>query len=352
MSKLPILKVGHVGHDHHTALYVAAQNSEMFKKDYGLYLQEMRPKELYALIDGKKKIAEIELYKVGGGSKMPTAMDQGMFDLGFGGVAAVAFHVDKQRPMKIISPLHSKGDMLVVGKNLSSTDWQSFIEEVKARPDPLKVGFKAPKAVALLIFQEALKEVGLSYTYDASELDKDVLLMNLKSAKQLNPSLNNDIIDAYVCNNPFCAIAEDKGIGRCIADLNELPPGLWKDHPCCMIGAMNKVVQEKRDEVIKFLELIVIATDYMNADQSIAVNSASKWIGTSIKVEQASIPTSGYLTEPNEVWMNGIYTWARQMERLGHIKGQLKGKSDQEISDLLLDMSLINEARKNVAKRK
>ncbi len=44
---------------------------------------------------------------------MPTAMDQGMFDVGLGGVVAIAFHVDKGRPMKIISPLHSKGDMLV-----------------------------------------------------------------------------------------------------------------------------------------------------------------------------------------------------------------------------------------------
>ncbi|HDH57353.1 MAG TPA: hypothetical protein ENF16_01970 [Bacteroidetes bacterium] len=348
----PVLKVGHVGHDHHTALYVAALNGDMFKKDYGLYLKEVRPKQLYQLYDGDELVCELELFKAGGGSKMPTAMDQGMFDVGFGGVAAVAFHVDKGRPMKIISPLHSKGDMLVVSADLAPNNWDEFVEFTKNRKEPLRVGFKAPKAIALLIFQAALDEVGVSYTHDASKRDADILFINMKGAGHLNPGLQNDIIDAYVCNNPFCAIAEEKGMGRCIADLNDLPPGLWKDHPCCMIAAMDDVIEKKRDLVVKFLELITIATDYMNENPDIAIQSASQWIGTSLEVEKKSIPTSSYLTDPNEVWMKGIHTWVKTMEDLGHIKGQLAGKTNEEINELLLDLSLINEARANVAARR
>ncbi len=353
-KKTPVLKVGHVGHDHHTALYVAALNGDMFKKDYGIYLKEVRPKTLYELYDGKKLICELELYKAGGGSKMPTAMAQGTFDVGFGGVAAVAFFTDKGTPMKIISPLHNKGDMLVVGKNLrdKTTDWKGFVDYVKKCDAPVKVGFKAPKAIALLIFQAAMDHEGIDYTYDAKNTKADVLLVNMKGAKQLNPGLRDGIIDAYVCNNPFCALAEEKNIGKCIADLNDLPPGLWKDHPCCCIGAMNDVVKEKRKQVVKFLELIVIATDYMNRDQDIAVQSASKWIGTSIAVEENSIPTSGYSTDPDEKWLQGICTWAKAMDDLGHIKGSLHKKSDKEICDTLLDLSLIKEARANVAKRR
>ncbi len=352
-AKTPVLKVGHVGHDHHTALYVAALNGDMFKKDYGLYLKEIKSKLLYELYDGDKLVCELELYKVGGGSKMPTAMAQGTFDIGFGGVAAVAFFVDKSTPMKIISPLHSKGDMLVVSSDLPPNSWDEFVQYVKDRDEPLRMGFKAPKAIALLIFQAAMNEVGISYTTKVSDLDVDVHLINMKGAGHLTPGLQNDIIDAFVCNNPFCAIAEEKGLGKSIADLNDLPPGMWKDHPCCMIAAMNDVVKEKRELVVKFLELIVIATDYMNKDQQIAVESASKWIGTSIEVEQSSIPTSLYTTDPDdEVWLNGIYTWAHAMEDLGHLKGELLNKSNEEIDDLLLDFSLIKEARANVSKRK
>ena len=351
-SDIPVLKVGHVGHDHHTALYVAAQNEELFKRDYGLYLKEIRPKQLYELFDGDKLICEVELYKAGGGSKMPTDMAQGIFDVGFGGVAAVAFFVDKGTAMKIISPLHSKGDMLVVGPNVPATDWDSFVKFCKGRDEPLRIGYKKPKAIAQLIFEGAMREEGITYTHDARNRDAEVLLVNMKGAGHLNPGLQNTIIDAYVCNNPFCAIAEDKGIGRCIADLNDLPPGLWKDHPCCMIAAMEEVIKTKRAELVKFLELIVIATDYINANQAIAVKSASDWIGTSIAVEEKSIPTSGYLTEPNKTWLQGIYTWARSMDELGHIKGALRGKTDQQVYDLLLDLSLIEEARANVAKKR
>ena len=344
--------MGHVGHDHHTALYVAALNGDLFKKDYGLYLKEVREKELYELYDEKKLVCELELYKAGGGSMMPTDMAQGVFDVGFGGLAAVAFFVDKGTPMKIISPLHSKGDMLVVNKDFPADSWKSFVTHVKSREKPIKMGFKAPKAIALLIFETALKEEGLSFTYDANDKDSKVLLMNLKGAKNLNPALANGIIDGYVCNNPFCAFAEEKGTGRCIADLNDLPPGLWKDHPCCIIAAMESVIKEKRKELVKFLELMTIATDYINKDSRIAVESASKWIGTSITVEEMSIPTSSYLTEPNETWMNGTYIWAKAMDDLGHIKGSLSKKSKTEIENLLLDLSLINEARKNVERRK
>ncbi|MBL7191923.1 ABC transporter substrate-binding protein [bacterium] len=350
--EIPVLKVGHVGHDHHTALYVAALNGEKFRNEFGLYLKEIRPKKLYELYDGKKLICEVELYLAGGGSKMPTAMDQGMFDVGFGGVAAVAFHVDKGRPMKIISPLHNKGDMLVVGKDMPVDSWESFVKYVKTSKEPLKVGFKAPKAIALLIFQAALDEVGIKYTEDAADRSAGILLMNLKGAAHLNPALENGIINAYVCNNSYCAIAEEKAIGKCIADLDDLPPGLWKDHPCCMIAAMDKVISEKREIVTKFLELIVIATNYMNEDQQIAINSASQWIGTSIEVESKSIPTSGYSTNPDEKWLQGIYTWAHTMDELGDIKEQLKGKTNEEIHELLLDLSIIEQARRNVEKRR
>ena len=84
-AETPVLKVGHVGHDHHSALYVAAKAGEAFKDPYGIWFKEVRDKDLYELYDGDDLVAEVELYKAGGGSKMPTMMSQGAFDVGFGG---------------------------------------------------------------------------------------------------------------------------------------------------------------------------------------------------------------------------------------------------------------------------
>ena len=348
-KKAPVLKVGYAGHDHQSALYVACYQAEKTKKDCGVYLKEVNPKKHYEMYKGKKKIADVEIFKSGGGSKIPTMMSQGHFEVGFGGVAPVAFFVDKGSPLKIIAPLHTKGDMLVVAPDSPVDSWEAFVKWVKEKKEPVKVGFKKPVAVAKLIFESALKSAGLSYSGDASKKDIEVLMVNMKGQQNLNPGLKNKIIDAYVANNPSCAIAENKGMGKIVADLNDLPPGIWKDHPCCCIAANNKAMKEKKDLIKDFLKLIILATNYMNEQQEeIAVKDASKWLGTSIEVEKASIPTSGYTTLPSDDWKKKMYVWIDAMNGMGKLNGGLKGKKGKAVDPLLFDFSLLEVAAKEL----
>jgi NitT/TauT family transport system substrate-binding protein len=60
-DEAPTLKIGYVGHDHQTALYIACLEGEKFEKDYNLYLKPVKEKEFYELIDRGKKIANVEL---------------------------------------------------------------------------------------------------------------------------------------------------------------------------------------------------------------------------------------------------------------------------------------------------
>ena len=212
--EIQVLKVGFVGHDHQSALYVACLEHERTKEDAGVWLKEAEYKKHYELIKKGKKIADIELYLSGGGSKMPTLMSQGHFEVGFGGVAAVAFFTDKGSPMKIIAPLHTKGDMLVLQPDNPVKSWEEFVVWAKKSKEPIRIGFKNPVAIAKLIFERALMEEGLTYTSDKSDRTKDVLMILLKGERNLVPGLQNKIIDGYVSNNPWCAIAETKEIGR------------------------------------------------------------------------------------------------------------------------------------------
>ncbi len=348
-EKMPVLKVGYAGHDHQSALYVACLEAEKTKKDCGVYLKEVNPKKHYEMYKGTKKIADVEIFKAGGGSKIPTMMSQGHFEVGFGGVAAFAFFVDKGSPLKIVSPLHTKGDMLVVPPDSKVDSWKSFAAWVKEQKEPVKVGFKKPVAVAKLIFESALKAEGISYTGDASKKDVKVLMVNMKGQQNLNPGLKNGTINAYVANNPSCAIAESKGLGKVVADLNDLPPGIWKDHPCCGIAANTKALKEKPGLVKELLKLIILATNYMNEQQDeIAVKDASKWLGTSIAVEKASIPTSGYTTVPSDDWKKKMYVWVNTMQGMGKLKGGLKGKKDAAVDPLLFDFGLLEKAAKEL----
>lgn len=348
-KKAPVLKVGYAGHDHQSALYVACYQAEKTKKDCGVYLKEVDPKKHYEMYKGDEKVADVEIFKAGGGSKIPTMMSQGHFEIGFGGVAPFAFFVDKGTPLKIISPLHTKGDMLVVPPDSPVDSWKAFVKWVKEKKEPVKVGFKKPVAVAKLIFESALKAEGISYSGDASKKDIEVLMINMKGQENLNPGLKNKVIDAYVANNPSCAIAESKGLGKVVADLNDLPPGIWKDHPCCAIAANTKSMTEKKDIIKDFLKLIILATNYMNEQQEeIAVKDASKWLGTSIEVEKASIPTSGYTTLPSADWKKKMYVWVDAMNEMNKLNGSLKGKKAKAIDPILFDFSLLEVAAKEL----
>jgi NitT/TauT family transport system substrate-binding protein len=346
--EIQVLKVGYVGHDHQSALYVAALQHERTKADAGVWLKEMAPRKHYELMKKDKKIADIELYISGGGSKMPTLMSQGHFEVGFGGVAAVAFFTDKGSPMKIVAPLHTKGDMLVVTPDNPVASWSEFVAWAKKSEEPIRIGFKNPVAVAKLIFERALEEEGLSYTSDKSERDKDILMVHMKGEKNLVPGLQNDIIDGYVSNNPWCAIAENKGVGKCVADLNDLPPGIWKNHPCCCIAATDSAMVQKNDIIKEFLKLIILATQYANDDPDMHVKNASEWIGTSAEVEAISLPTSGFTTNPDTEWIQTMQVWIDEMNRLGKLEGRLKDKTGKEVEEILYDFSALNKAAKEL----
>ncbi|MBN2417203.1 ABC transporter substrate-binding protein [bacterium] len=341
---VPVLKVGYVGHDHQSALYIAALRPEATNADAGVCLKEIEPRKQYELVKKGRKIADVELYEAGGGSKMPTMMSQGHFEIGFGGVAAVAFFTDKGSPMKIISPLHTKGDMLVVAPATPALDWNEFVAWVKRERRPVRIGFKNPVAVAKLIFERALQEEGLTFTGDRADRTSDILMVHMKGEANLIPGLQNRIIDGYVSNNPWCAIAEEKGAGRIIADLNDLPPGIWKDHPCCCVAATDSVMRKQPGLVKEFLKLIIVATNYLNEDETLAARNASDWIGTTLTVEQASLPTSGFSTNPNDHWKKAMMVWIGEMNAMGQLQDRLKDKSAAEIEALLYDFGPLEKA--------
>ncbi len=343
-AKLPILKVGHVGHDHHSALYVAALAGAEFEKPYGIWLKEVRPKELYELHSGKKTVCEVELYKAGGGSEMPTMMSQGAFDVGFGGVAAVEFFVDKGAPMKMIAPLHSKGDMLVMKPEFDISSWQGFVDWVKARPEQVRIGYKNPVAVAELVFKRALKEEGITHTGDVGDTKAEILLVNMKNEANLNAGIQSDQIDGYVSNNPWCAVAESKGIGKCVAELHDLPPGIFRDHPCCCIAANTAAIEKLGPQIQRFLELMAVSTQFIALNRDKAAAYVAQWIGTTPEVELKSMATSGYSMEPNKAFLDGMWVWYEEMVGLGKITNQLKDKTRDEFEQASYDFLLLRPA--------
>jgi len=342
-KELPRLTIGHVGHDHQIALYVAALKPELLKERCGVWLREKKAREVYDLMDGDEAVAELHLVKVGGGSNMPAAMERGEIDIGLGGIPAVVFFVDKGAPFKILSPLNVDGDMLLVRPDFPADDWVGFVRAVRESKTPVRIGYKAPVAVAKLVFMGALDHEKVPYS-EAAPPEGGVELVNLREGKYIVPALESKSVDGAVINEPFGSIAESRKVGKIISLLGDLPPdGKWKNHPCCCICATQDAIDGNREVLKTLLAMLYNTTEFIHEDPIAAGRLAARWTKKPEAVELKSVPNIVYLMEPGDGYRKGLETWFGIMAEVGKFQGVLKGRSFDEVFAAAHDLTLINE---------
>lgn len=351
-GKLPVLRVGHVGHDHQIALYVAADEGKALEKDYGVYLEKLKDQEAYVMHDNGEAVAQVRIIRVGGGSKMPAALEQGHIEVGLGGLGPVAKFVDKGADMKVLAPLNNDGDALVLGSTMKAKSWDDFIKEIKASKRPIKIGYKAPMAVAYMILTRALEEEGISQGSEPFSPDgkqNKVITLNLQGLTNSLPSLESGIVDGVVVNEPMASLLEHKEAGRIVADLSTLPPrGKWEGHPCCVVAARGDSLKKKRGLIKSLLKAIAAGGDLIAKDKKKALRAESRWTRTKREVGRNSIANVDYVFAPDREWIRGVDTWIELMTTSGHFKKGLKDKSPEEVRAKVLDLRLMEEVLKEM----
>lgn len=338
------LTIGSVGHDHQLAMYVAALYGERFQKDGGAYLKELKAREVYDLYDGGKAIARLKHVKVGGGANMPAAMSRGEIQIGLGGVAAVAKFADKGQPFRILAPLQTDGDMLVMKADSPINSWADFAKRAKEGDRPLVIGYKAPVAVAKLVFVGALRAEKIPYSdKGAPPGGGGVVLKNLRTEKSPFPLLASGGIDGFVWNQPAVAVAVHKKIGKVVADLCDLPPaGRWKDHPCCCVSATDETLAKHPQVVKALLKVLLRSTQLIHEDTDLAVDAASAWTRNQRAVELLSVPHIHYLAEPTDTWLKGMRTWHALMTEAKAFSGKY---ADMAAEDFVQDVLRLDPVR-------
>ena len=167
-SEAPTLRVAHLPSDHHAALSVAATYPELFKKKYGIYLEEVEPKKKYILYSQGKKVADVELtLVVEGGAKIMTLMAQKQIDIGLNGVPPAVFAIDKGTEGKIVCALNSEGSAVVVRKDIPVNNWDEFVDWIKEQHKEgkvVKIGYPLPVAIQYVMLKSALDAEGITYS--------------------------------------------------------------------------------------------------------------------------------------------------------------------------------------------
>jgi NitT/TauT family transport system substrate-binding protein len=343
----PVLTLGHVGHDHQIALYVAADEGRNLGERYGVYLEPLRDREVYELIDDGRPVARVRMIRVGGGSGMPAAMERGDIEVGLGGLGPVAKFVDRGAPLKVLAPLNNDGDALVLRPGISAVDWKAFVETVKEAEKPVRLGYKAPMAVAYMILTKALAEEGLSFGQEPVGKDGkpvQVITVNLQGARNMVPAMEAGVVDGVVVNEPKASLLVHKGLGRKVADLSGLPPlGRWEGHPCCVVAATEDVLVEKKEAVKSLLKLIVAGADVMGVDPEKAFAAETRWTRTPPPVGRMSIPEVSYVIRPDEEWQEAVDTWIELMVSMNRFDKSFSDLPTEEIRRTLLDLDPLTE---------
>jgi NitT/TauT family transport system substrate-binding protein len=344
----PTIRVGYVGHDHQLALYVAALQGKGLSAKANVHLRQRKARQVYDLIEDGRTLATLELVKVGGAANLPNAMASGQVSIGLGGVASVAKFIDRGSPMKILAPLQTEGDQLVLKTDSPIDSWAEFVAAARTADRPIRIGYKGPVAVAKLVFMRALQEEGIRHTHDPADSEAEVLLVHMMKGSNAIPMLTGEAggaIDGFVMNQPVPAKAEHMGVGKVIAQLRDLPPaGAWKQHPCCCVAANEDVLGHHPRAVKAFLKVLLLATDRMRQSPAIAVETAVEWTRSPLPVEKRSVPTITYLAEPTDEWRVGVVRYCDMMLDVGAFKGRFKAATGQAVADACLDTTLAEEA--------
>lgn len=347
-STPPLLRVGHVGHDHQLALYVAAQAGSALEQTYGVYFKELKPQEVYDLYDKGRAVARVQMIRVGGGAKMPAALEQGHIDVGLGGIGPVVKFIDKGSKIRVLAPLNNDGDALVVRTAFSAGSWKDFIQAIRSASTPVRIGFKDPLANAFFIITAALKEEGIRMGQEPAGPDGkpvQALLVNMQGEENTVASLESGIVDAVVVNEPSPTIVVHKGAGRRVVDLADIPPARkFAGHPCCVVAATEAVLKERSAAVTSLLKAVAAGADRMRRDRQKALDAQTAWTKTKPEIGRESLLHITYVITPEEAWLKGVERWIDTLAAGGHFQQNLKGRSSQEIRAAVLDLALLRSA--------
>lgn len=348
---VPVLRIGHAPHDHHSPLYIAAMNPEYFKENGGIYLRETSFREHYQLISHDRILAEVEIFRSkAGGKEIIRRLTEDQFDFTFGGVPPILHFIDQGAPIRILAPSNAEGAGLVVANALPVSTWNDFVILARSRSAPLRIGYKIDMSVQNLIFEQALREEGLSFSRDIEDSTAMIIMVNLHGPENMIPALEDRLIEGFIVNQPFPALAEYQGAGKQIASLYDLPPyGRWHGSPCCAVAGTSSFVTSHPEASEAMITLLLRANRFITDNPDQAAQQIATWLDLPAEVEKRALQTIKFTTDFDASWNKGVLFWLENFHQSGGLTGKLKEITlPDELEPLLYDQDLYQRARNNL----
>ena len=239
------VKIGYLPSDHDAALFVADAQGKF-----------------------KEKNITTELVQFNNGGDLMTAMASGEVDVGYVGIAPVLSSVSKGVPVKVISAAQTEGSGIVVTKDSGINSAADLKGKSIATPG-----------------EASIQYVLLTYYLKQNNLSTDDLNVSAMKVPSMNDALKTKQIDGIVTFQPYVSIAANDTNNVVLEDSAKILP----NHPCCVVVASDKFIENHPNETLKILEIHENATAFINNNTDEAAGLLPDNIVSDVEVEKKAL---------------------------------------------------------------
>lgn len=183
---------------------------------------------------------------------------------------ALQLRIATAAPVKVVSWGHTNGSALVTATSVRTT------EDLAGST----VAIPSWWSVHSVVLQQILQAAGLRpVVRQTPSVAQGTVELVVMAPADMVPALAAGSIRGYAVADPFCAMAEVKGVGRVHRFLGDV----WKDHACCAITVRQELI-DSHPAAIQGLTSAVVA--------------AQRWIGEHRDEMGRTLTGTGYLPQP------------------------------------------------------
>lgn len=183
-----------------------------------------------------------KLVQFNNGGDLMTAMASGDVDIGYVGITPVLSSISSGVPVKVISAAQVEGSGIVVASDSGISSASDLAGKKIATPGEASIQY--------MLLQYYLKQNGMSV---------DDLKVSAMKVPSMNDALKTKNIDGMITFEPYVSIATANG-ANLLADSADILP----NHPCCVVVASDKFIDEHPNETQTILKIHENATDFIN----------------------------------------------------------------------------------------
>jgi NitT/TauT family transport system substrate-binding protein len=246
------------------------------------------------------------LVQFNNGGDLMTAMASGDVDVGYVGITPVLASIQKGVPVKVISAAQTDGSGLVVSKNSGINSVSDLSGKSIATPGEASIQY--------MLLQYYLEQNGMSL--------KDLKVSSMK-VPSMNDALKTNKIDGMLTFEPYVTIAEKNG-AKVLAGSQDILP----NHPCCVVVASDKFLEEHPNETATILDIHKNATDFINNNTDEAAGMIPSDIVSDVEVEKTAIASFPFISGLDDSFKQDVMDFMNLEVDLGVLK---KPISEQDI---------------------